>query len=520
MIKRLLLAASVLLVGTGAALAFLIAGPTGGGPVVPLPNGTYLITSGANSVDAGGVSSPWVSLQPTTSGTTQRWLWNGSTLVAQGVTGGAGGTTFDPARISGLVTLSNGNLTATSTADGDAPAFTLPTHTTGKWVFRFTANLLSLGTPEVVGVGIGNTSAGVGGYLGNDTNSFAMYDDGVIYLGNATIATGLSFTTGGLIDCVFDIPNKLAWFRVNNGPWRGNGTGTADPTAGTNGFNASALTGTTFSPAINLHTNTDQMTSSAAPVVSGATAWAVSGGPPGTLLVDNGAGVATIAASGNTTWSVFQSGAGYKARNLTTNNYLTATGSVLSMSATQTVWNFQPFLTMTATPSAPSITDQAALGSQVSALAATWSNAASFAGTFMFVSPNYDSDTFAISGSNMVVASNGAGVGALGGTTENTSLAAIQMDTNSADLTISNAGAGAPLKTTSNLWSWGPTQAGRQIGGGSFAGGNVLYRNGVQIWSGDQMEVANGGQFYVHNPNSNIWFRWNGSALVNNGGPP
>jgi hypothetical protein len=87
-----------------------------------------------------------------------------------------------------------------------------------------------------------------------------------------------------------------------------------------------------------------------------------------------------------------------------------------------------------------------------------------------------------------------------------------------ADGVTSPAPNGGPLATSAGVWSWGPAQAGRQLGGGAFQGDNVLYLNGKEVGSGFLMEVAHGGQFYVNNSLFG-WFRWNGTQFVSTSAP-
>jgi hypothetical protein len=77
---------------------------------------------------------------------------------------------------------------------------------------------------------------------------------------------------------------------------------------------------------------------------------------------------------------------------------------------------FNKFLTMTVTPPAPSVPDTTQKGATIATLAALWSDASAFTGTFIFVAPNFDDGgVFAISGNNLIVSNTGPGIPA-GGT--------------------------------------------------------------------------------------------------------
>ena len=174
-----------------------------------------------------------------------------------------------------------------------------------------------------------------------------------------------------------------------------------------------------------------------------------------------------------------------------------------------------PTLSLVVAPTAPTIPSSTALGSTVATLRGVWSDGSPFTGSYTFVSPNFDADTYSISGSNLIVAANGPGVGSAGGSVEQVTMAAIQIALTSDGVT-SSAPTGAPLATSAGVWSWGPTQAGRQIG--NFQGDYVLYLNGMQVGSAFLIEVANGGQLYT-NTSLFGWFLWNGTQFVSTSAP-
>jgi hypothetical protein len=174
-----------------------------------------------------------------------------------------------------------------------------------------------------------------------------------------------------------------------------------------------------------------------------------------------------------------------------------------------------PTLSLVASPVAPTIPSSSPLGAIVATLQGVWSDGSLFTGSYTFVSPNYDADTYSINGSNLIVASNGPGVGSAGGSVEQVTMEAVQIAL-TADGVTSSAPTGAPLATGAGVWSWGPAQAGRLIG--SFQGDNVLYLNGTQVGSAFLMEVAHGGQLYVNNSTYG-WFVWNGTQFVSSAAP-
>jgi hypothetical protein len=172
-----------------------------------------------------------------------------------------------------------------------------------------------------------------------------------------------------------------------------------------------------------------------------------------------------------------------------------------------------PTLSLTVMPSmALTIPSTAPLGTAVWTLQGVWSDGSPFTGSYTFVSTHYDADTYTISGSNVIIATNGPGVGSDGGMVDQVTIEAIQIAL-TADGITSPAPNGGPLATSAGLWSWGPVQAGRQLGGGGFQGDNVTYLSGKQVGSGFLMKVAHGGQFYLNNSLFG-WFLWTGTQFV------
>ena len=126
------------------------------------------------------------------------------------------------------VTLSNNSQTATIANPSMNQAILVGTTAlTGKTMISYTTTWP--GYSESIGVGVCSgtfnavaTNNG-GNYLGYNSQAFALYDDGYQYSNGDTIATnGPRFekTNGtNVVDMCVDVPNKLVWLRVDNGPW-------------------------------------------------------------------------------------------------------------------------------------------------------------------------------------------------------------------------------------------------------------------------------------------------------------
>jgi hypothetical protein len=86
-----------------------------------------------------------------------------------------------------------------------------------------------------------------------------------------------------------------------------------------------------------------------------------------------------------------------------------------------------PTLSLSLSPSSPSVASNAALGSAVATITATWSDGSPFTGTLSFGSPySNDNATFAISGNNLIINPAGPGVSADANTVQNVTIVATQ----------------------------------------------------------------------------------------------
>jgi len=175
-----------------------------------------------------------------------------------------------------------------------------------------------------------------------------------------------------------------------------------------------------------------------------------------------------------------------------------------------------PTLTETPSPGSPTIADSTPLSTIIQQFSNTWSNSEAFVGANTFASPNWDADTYQVSGDYLIIAPNGPGVSGAGGTTQHVTTVAVQMDM-SPDGTIVNAPSSTMLANTWGIWNFGPTQSGRFLGNGAFSGGYVVWLNGKQRGSADELEIAHGGVLYLRI--SSAWYTWNGTSFVSSGAP-
>lgn len=128
---------------------------------------------------------------------------------------GASGVTYatwNPADKNAGITLSNGNLTATQGGASRAVRSTI-----GKASGKYYWELTQTGGGEA-DWGIGNSSASLSTWLGNDANGLS-YDssDGKLYKGGVAVATGgATYTTTHTIGIALDVTAGTVSFYKNN----------------------------------------------------------------------------------------------------------------------------------------------------------------------------------------------------------------------------------------------------------------------------------------------------------------
>lgn len=188
--------------------------------------------------------------------------------------------TWNPADKATEITLSGGNLIATSTnnVNGYAVRGTV-SRSTGKWYIEF-QNLVvdPAQTDDYVGLATSSEPLETSGFSSPNQCTY-------ISAGNQFSITAFSFTTslppysgGGHTVCMaFDFDNNLEWVRVDNGNWNNNVT-SQDPALGMSTINRT-ISGLSWFPFASIRSLNDAATLSAAastmlfPVPAGFTAW-------------------------------------------------------------------------------------------------------------------------------------------------------------------------------------------------------------------------------------------------------
>lgn len=157
-------------------------------------------------------------------------------------------TIWNAADKSATISLSGGNLTATSSTAVSQSVRSSTSKSSGKVFFELTLSTLT----NDISVGIANATMAlnVGGGLGGDANGLGFYAvspaqsawiNGTQLYGGGTYT---SSSAGAVVSVALDISNKLVWIstavmRATSTPW--NNSGTANPATGTNGQSISTL---------------------------------------------------------------------------------------------------------------------------------------------------------------------------------------------------------------------------------------------------------------------------------------
>jgi hypothetical protein len=155
--------------------------------------------------------------------------------------------TWNPADKSPLITLSNGDLTATHDATASFNSV--------RGTLALPGAALVYGEFVVVagsnnnGVGIANAAASLANYIGFDVNSIAYYGGGNVFLNNAVVASLVTFGTGSRIRWAVNLASAKIWFAKDGGGWNNDVPANQDPAAGLGGISIGALAAGPYFPA-------------------------------------------------------------------------------------------------------------------------------------------------------------------------------------------------------------------------------------------------------------------------------
>jgi hypothetical protein len=151
---------------------------------------------------------------------------------------------LDAAATPAGLTLSNNNLTATSTVTGWQSARGTAGHQAGKFYAEATINVLA----GAVGFGICNAAQLNNKQVGFDTNGMMIYTEvggqtaGVFYNGGNAESIGTAPVQGDVVGIAIDLNAKLAWFyNPKTSQWNGAALTAQNPATGLGGLPLAAI---------------------------------------------------------------------------------------------------------------------------------------------------------------------------------------------------------------------------------------------------------------------------------------
>src|SRR5262245_5715943 len=145
-------------------------------------------------------------------------------------------TTWNPSDKSSSITLSGGNLVASSPGVGNIGVRSIDRVYTGKYYWEITYT-----TVGSINAGVADISAPFNN-LGGTTASIACSSSGQIFLNNSNVATIPALTSGSVLCIALDLDIDQMWFRTGAaGNWNGNAAN--NPATSVGGINILVLSG-------------------------------------------------------------------------------------------------------------------------------------------------------------------------------------------------------------------------------------------------------------------------------------
>jgi hypothetical protein len=163
------------------------------------------------------------------------------------------GTSIDPNQNDSLVTLSNGNLTATKSATNSV-AHSIAKHgkIAGKWRFQVSVDTLPMSGGEL-SVGCSGPFFNRNNFLGSDVHGGSFVSDGRQGVNGSFGLNGLgTWSTSDVIDVYVDADARQMWFGKN-------GSISGNPTTGASGISLPSFT-RAFFPTLYMHGGNGQLT--------------------------------------------------------------------------------------------------------------------------------------------------------------------------------------------------------------------------------------------------------------------
>jgi hypothetical protein len=161
-------------------------------------------------------------------------------LLGVGGSGARATTTLDPSHLGSLVTLSNGNLTATG-AGGNSSARSIANHTSGKYYCETT-----IGQASNSIIGVIDGTASLNDWVGDSPNSAGAGSSGFsgVWFTNAsgTAIASPTLTAGHTYGLAVDMTNKSIWIKDLTGGGNWNVNASANPATNVGGQSLTSIT--------------------------------------------------------------------------------------------------------------------------------------------------------------------------------------------------------------------------------------------------------------------------------------
>ena len=147
--------------------------------------------------------------------------------------------TLNPLQPNHVGVPTNGNLTYANPSSGQRHIPSTMAVSSGKWYVEVKCNVVGGDYPQV-GIFDSDITFDSATYIGSTANGYGLSSTGHIWNSNSQqVNTGTTWTTGDILGIALDLTNdKIYWHK--NGTYVSNGTGTGNPSTGTNGYSITA----------------------------------------------------------------------------------------------------------------------------------------------------------------------------------------------------------------------------------------------------------------------------------------
>ena len=160
------------------------------------------------------------------------------------VAGGAATTTLDPSHLGTGITLSGGNLTASSPVSATGlnyqPAHSVATHSSGKFYYEVTITTSGGANATCAGLATSSLST-ICGFDGNLSGGVFDTSSG-FFVNSTSLGATPSIPVTHIMGVATDFTGHLFWVRDTASPTVWNAGGTALPDTGVGGYSISAIT--------------------------------------------------------------------------------------------------------------------------------------------------------------------------------------------------------------------------------------------------------------------------------------